>query len=85
MLVEKSGGASIQFGYGGASSIDMSGNFLGSSVSAWTLTATTEVETNTINERTAGSGVTVDSVLIKDGQVDGRDVSADGTQLDNNT
>jgi hypothetical protein len=31
---------------------------------------------DTIGERTSGSGVTIDSVLIKDGQVDGVDVSA---------
>jgi hypothetical protein len=38
--------------------------------------------TNTINETTAASGVTIDGVLVKDGQVDGRDPSADGTKLD---
>ena len=34
------------------------------------------VQVDTINESTTGSGVTVDGVLIKDGQVDGKDVSA---------
>ena len=34
------------------------------------------VQVDTINESTTGSGVTVDGVLIKDGQVDGVDVSA---------
>ena len=34
------------------------------------------VQVDTINESTTGSGVTVDGVLIKDGQVDGIDVSA---------
>ena len=43
------------------------------------------VSTDTINEKNVGAGVTVDGVLIKDGQVDGRDVSSDGTQLDTNT
>ncbi len=38
--------------------------------------------TNAISERTAASGVTIDSVLLKDGNVDGRDVSVDGTRLD---
>ena len=33
------------------------------------------VQVDTINESTTGSGVTVDGVLIKDGQVDGKDVS----------
>ena len=40
------------------------------------------ITTNTINETTAASGVTIDGVLVKDGQVDGRDVSVDGTKLD---
>ena len=34
------------------------------------------VQVDTINESTTGSGVTVDGVLIKDGLVDGKDVSA---------
>ena len=34
------------------------------------------VQVDTINESTTGSGVTIDGVLIKDGQVDGVDVSA---------
>ena len=34
------------------------------------------LSTNTINETTAGSGVTIDSVLLKDGLVDGVDVAA---------
>ena len=40
------------------------------------------ITTNTINETTAAAGVTIDGVLVKDGQVDGRDVSVDGTKLD---
>jgi hypothetical protein len=40
------------------------------------------ITTNTINETTAASGVTIDGVLVKDGEVDGRDVSVDGTKLD---
>ena len=35
-----------------------------------------------INELTANQGVTIETVLIKDGNVDGRDVSVDGTKLD---
>ena len=40
------------------------------------------ITTNTVNETTAASGVTIDGVLVKDGEVDGRDVSVDGTKLD---
>lgn len=36
------------------------------------------VQVDTINESTTGSGVTIDGVLIKDGQVDGVDVSTLG-------
>ena len=35
-----------------------------------------ELNVDTINEQTAANGVTIDGVLIKDGQVDGVDVSA---------
>jgi hypothetical protein len=38
---------------------------------------------DTISESTPTAGVTVDGVLLKDGNVDGRDVSEDGTTLDN--
>lgn len=37
-----------------------------------------EIQVNTINEYTGASGVTIDSVLIKDGNVDGVDVSNTG-------
>lgn len=40
------------------------------------------IATDTIAENTAAAGVTIDGVLIKDGLVDGRDVSADGADLD---
>jgi hypothetical protein len=40
------------------------------------------IKTDTIDESTAAAGVTIDGVLIKDGEVDGRDISADGTMLD---
>jgi hypothetical protein len=40
------------------------------------------ITTNTINETTGAAGVTIDGVLVKDGEVDGRDVSVDGTKLD---
>lgn len=40
------------------------------------------LKTNTIGERTSSSGVTIDGTLIKDGLVDGRDLSVDGTRLD---
>jgi hypothetical protein len=35
-----------------------------------------EIQVNTINEYTGASGVTIDGVLLKDGNVDGVDVSA---------
>jgi hypothetical protein len=35
-----------------------------------------ELNVDTINEQTAANGVTIDGVLIKDGQVDGKDVSS---------
>ena len=34
-----------------------------------------EIKVNTISEKTAANGVTIDGVLIKDGNVDGVDVS----------
>jgi hypothetical protein len=40
------------------------------------------IKTDFVNESTLDAGVTVDGVLIKDGLVDGRDVSQDGTDLD---
>jgi hypothetical protein len=46
------------------------------------LLVTGTLSVDTIAEETAGSGVTIDSVLLKDGNVDGRDVSSDGTKLD---
>ena len=39
------------------------------------------VQVDTINEQTAANGVTIDGVLIKDGQVDGVDVSTLGTSV----
>jgi hypothetical protein len=46
---------------------------------------TSGIKTDTINESTSNTGVTIESVLIKNGLVDGRDVSADGTTLDGHT
>ena len=40
-----------------------------------------ELNVDTINEQTSANGVTIDSVLIKDGQVDGVDVSALNTTV----
>lgn len=45
-------------------------------------TTTKTLQVDKISEVTGGAGVTVDGVLIKDGAVDGRDVSVDGTKLD---
>ena len=44
--------------------------------------AGSQIQTDTINETTSAAGVTVDGVLLKDGQVDGRDVATDGAKLD---
>lgn len=41
-----------------------------------------ELQVNEIQERTAGSGVTVDNVLLKDGLVNGTDISALPTDAD---
>jgi len=41
------------------------------------------IATDTVAEKTVNAGVTVDGVLLKDGLTDGRDVSVDGTTLDN--
>ena len=41
------------------------------------------ISTDTISEKTSASGVTIDSVLIKDGNVDGVDVSALNTTVAN--
>ena len=40
-----------------------------------------ELNVDTINEQTASNGVTIDGVLIKDGEVDGVDVSKTGLVL----
>lgn len=40
------------------------------------------IKTDSIDESTLNAGVTVETVLIKDGLVDGRDVSVDGTTQD---
>ena len=52
------------------------------SVSATGQVITTAVATDTISEKTPASGVTIDGTLLKDGLVDGRDVSVDGAKLD---
>lgn len=43
---------------------------------------TSGIKTDTVDESTTNTGVTIDGVLVKDGNVDGRDVSVDGTALD---
>ena len=40
------------------------------------------IKTDVINESTLNAGVTIDTVLIKDGNVDGRDVGTDGSVQD---
>ena len=52
-------------------------------ITADNLIANTSVQTDTINEKTSDAGVTVDSVLIKDGKVDGVDVSDLDTTVTN--
>tara|TARA_R100000951_G_scaffold36292_3_gene31033 strand:+ start:9832 stop:13371 length:3540 start_codon:yes stop_codon:yes gene_type:complete len=46
------------------------------------ITASQKITVDTIDETTADGGVTIDSVLLKDGEVDGRDVAVDGAKLD---
>lgn len=46
---------------------------------------TSGIKTDVVDESTLNAGVTVETVLIKDGLVDGRDVSADGATLDGHT
>lgn len=56
-------------------------NALGTAVTSATITATTAVVTNTISERTAASGVTIDGTLVKDGGVS----TADAGSITTNT
>lgn len=42
----------------------------------------TNTYVDTLLERTTNAGITIETVPIKDGNVDGRDVSVDGTKLD---
>ena len=44
--------------------------------------ASQKITVDNIDETTADGGVTIDGVLLKDGEVDGRDVAVDGTKLD---
>jgi len=43
-----------------------------------------EIKVDTISENTSANGVTIDGVLIKDGQVDGVDVSTLSVDTDTN-
>lgn len=38
--------------------------------------------TDTISEKTAAAGITIDGVHMQDGEVEGRDIAVDGTKLD---
>ena len=51
-------------------------------INSTTIIAAPEVAANDIEEYTTDTGVTIDTVLVKDGLVDGRDLSVDGTKLD---
>jgi hypothetical protein len=51
-------------------------------VDEYNLQVTNNLQTDVVNEYTAAAGVTIDGVLIKDGLVDTRDVSFDGSTLD---
>jgi len=66
-----------------ADSID-SGSIRTDSLTSTSTTTTISgpLTTDTINEETSGAGVTIDSVLLKDGLVDGVDVSALKTHVD---
>ncbi len=76
-------------GDGGAKGVQGSGVIIDDSDSITgilTLTAAlviaTGLQTSLIAERVAGTGVTIDSVLLKDGEVDGRNVATDGSNQD---
>ena len=74
-----SGGSTMNIGPGNTG--DVAGHELSLGADTVTLNAV-RVKVDTIAEKTAAAGVTIDGVLVKDGEVDGRDVSADGSKLD---
>ena len=71
--------AEVQFndggGFGGESGLTYA-------KSTKTLSVDGGVRTDAITEKTAGAGVSVDGLLIKQGLVDGRNISSDGAKLD---
>lgn len=85
VISEKTSGAGISFGIGGASSVDMSGNFFASSYNGASFVASSEVQSDIIAEKTLNSGVSIDGVLMKDGEVDGVDISSLETTVNLNT
>ncbi len=91
IIINKSGSNTAQYSYNGViagsgyeikavEDLTLDGGSASSSLAV--IIARDNLATNAIRERTAGSGVTIDGVLLKDGTVDGRDVSADGSKLD---
>ena len=64
-----------------AGTASLSGAVTAGAVTAGAVTATSLL-TDTIDEKTVSVGVTVESVLLKDGLVAGRNVATDGTKLD---
>ncbi len=50
--------------------------------STGTLSVDGGVRADTITEKTLGAGVTLQGLMVKDGLIDGRDVSSDGVKLD---
>ena len=64
-----------------AGTASLSGAVTAGAVTAGAVTATSLL-TDTIDEKTVSVGVTIESVLLKDGLVAGRNVATDGTKLD---
>lgn len=69
------------------SAVEITGTFnddvySGGTIESTTLMASPSTNFDTINEYYTDAGVYIDGVLIKDGNVKGRDVDADGTKLD---
>tara|TARA_R110000868_G_scaffold25979_2_gene100678 strand:+ start:388 stop:1326 length:939 start_codon:yes stop_codon:yes gene_type:complete len=75
-------GTSVGLNVGAGKTLSVAGTAsLSGAVTAGAVTATSLL-TDTIDEKTVSVGVTVESVLLKDGLVAGRNVATDGTKLD---
>ena len=75
-------GTSVGLNVGAGKTLSVAGTAsLSGAVTAGAVTATSLL-TDTIDEKTVSVGVTIESVLLKDGLVAGRNVATDGTKLD---